>query len=177
MQPKNESRQELESKEERVAKITAKQAIIVALITALAGLSGAIIQKHVTSTNKVQEAKQSWLYITGVELSNTNTNHHVQIMVEVENTTFVYPSRIAGVLVSPNMEKPFFHLPIGREEYTVAFKIYSPWGPQPKRLETLDVMKIRQFNHEYECKLFSLDPERKMDSIAPSAVIKFELRY
>ena len=104
-----------EDSQVRVAKITAFQAIVVAVITVAGGSLGYFIGgSGKTKTETKQEIKQNWLTIKDVNYSGS-----VRIVVNVNGNNFSYPSdRIwAGNVENAPQEK--FPLPIA-EQYNIS---------------------------------------------------------
>lgn len=100
----------------RVAKITAFQAIVVAVITVAGGSLGYFIGGSGKSkTEAKQEIKQNWLTIEDVNYSGS-----VRIVVNVNGNNFSYPSNQiwAGSIENAPQEK--FPLPMA-EQYNIFF--------------------------------------------------------
>ncbi len=111
----------------RVAKITAFQAIIVALITVVGGGIG-----YFAGTSGPGEAAatpQRWLVIQGVE---GPPGVSVRIVASVNSIIYAYPADVPYTKIGPNMAEQKLPLPSDADEYTIGFvaqfKAMTPGG-------------------------------------------------
>jgi len=90
-----------ESTEERIAKISARQAIVIAIITALAGILGAAIQKYSTASLKESNDTKSYSSWAGSWETDTETYKYLRIEFNQSNGevkgTYRIPSQISGL--------------------------------------------------------------------------------
>ena len=135
------------STDEKVARITSRQAIIVALIGATSGFGGILIQKYFGSdqqysiqTPLVQDGAtqprstqggvtQKWLTIQDIE-SNILGPINYQLIIKVNGRAYSYPSRRLFMTSDiENTPRESFPLPIGTDHYSISFEaIYVPVG-------------------------------------------------
>jgi hypothetical protein len=109
-------------KEVQVAKITAKQAIAVALITALAGTAGAAITAYFRPEQKKPEPIVQHYIRMPVKLTGVGgSGYSVRIVAEVNGHAYSYPSRAVWADVTDSMESEAFPLPIGTNQFAVRF--------------------------------------------------------
>jgi hypothetical protein len=107
----------------RVAKISAVQAVVVAVITATAGVLAGYIGKSSTS---VPPQQQRWIVIDGAESQEYSV---VRIVATVNGVHFSYPSNSVWAEVGPSMSRERFPIP-SAERYTVSFRAFlSNLGP------------------------------------------------
>jgi hypothetical protein len=113
------------AKEVQVAKISSRQAIIVTLITSLAGLIGGIIGMGIKQTSSQANPPTSihQISIEGVEFSDCNDRCSVRIVVEVNGQTYSYPSRAIWGGIGPRMSKERFPL-VPSPEFKVNIKAF-----------------------------------------------------
>jgi hypothetical protein len=116
----------------QVASITAKQAVIVALITSIAGLLGAWIANQ----HKSPEAIERYIKITGVESS---TPGGARIILEVNGQAYSYPSRAIWAIVSSNMSQESFPLPQGASSFSVHLAGFFDSAGDIRTLNTQEV--------------------------------------
>ena len=117
-----------------VARITARQAIIVAVITSVAGLVGGMVgyfANHPANppTNPPEHAVayvQHRISIDGVALEGGDVESQklaIRVIVDVNGQAYSYPSRAIWADISPNMPKEEFPL-APAETYKVHFAAY-----------------------------------------------------
>lgn len=106
----------------QVAKISAFQAIIVATITAAAGLLAGYLAKPSEHNQDVQR----WLVIDGAEAKEHSL---IRIVATINGVYFSYPSNSVWTAVGPDMSKERFPLPTSKN-YSVSFRAFlSDPGP------------------------------------------------
>jgi hypothetical protein len=127
----------------RAARITATQAIIVAVITTFGGgVIGFLANQYGASNraNVAAEYSQRWLVIRNVEDS---ASRHVRIVASVNGLFFSYPSRAVWAETGPQMSSERFPLP-NQDSYKVAFSAFvtSPGAPDTGEAESQEVVSI-----------------------------------
>jgi hypothetical protein len=108
-------------KEVQVAKISSRQAIIVALITSIAGIIGAFVGIRVQTQKG--DAVPHQISIEGVEFPRCDDPCSVRIVVEVNGQTYSYPSRAIWGRIGPMMSKERFPL-VPSSEFKVNIKAF-----------------------------------------------------
>ena len=119
--------------DERTTRINAWQAIIVTLITALAGIVGAVIstiahknsEPPSSSATPAPPPTQHYLTITSVESGSDSPYVGVRIVAEVNGQPYSYPSRMVWNSLDPNMPSEAFPLPVGQNEYSIRFEAFA----------------------------------------------------
>jgi hypothetical protein len=107
----------------RVAKISALQAIVVAVITAAAGVFAGYIGK---SSTQAPPPQQRWIVIDGAESQAYSV---VRIVATINGVHFSYPSNSVWAEVGPSMSRERFPIPTA-DRYTVSFRAFlSNPGP------------------------------------------------
>ena len=150
--------------EVQVAKITAFQAITVALITVAGGSLGYFLGESGKAKNK-PEIKQHWLTIKTVDYSGL-----ARIVVNVNGNNFSYPSNQiwAGDLEKAPQEK--FPLP-GAEQYNISFAaLVCPSDP------TLGGAYETKFSHQEEIGRTQIPTGEKTASCIPNADSPSEIK-
>ena len=165
------------TKEERVAKITARQAIVVALITAAAGLIGAAIQKVSSTTNTA--VQQKWLKIRGVELEGFSKDSRVRVVIYVNGIALSYPSRAIWIKVGPQMSEEEFPLPIDTDKYKISFELFISFEHLDQvgsiRVDrSNEVIEVKQTPFKYDYKLYTVEAGIRGNEAV--STIKFEVR-
>jgi hypothetical protein len=107
-----------EHRDLQVARISARQAIIVASITAMAGLAGGYLARPPSAP----DGRQYRLHI--VRINTDGAEAAVRIVVDVDGQAYSYPSRALWADVVPNMSSEDFPLPAGKSEYRVRFSAF-----------------------------------------------------
>jgi len=102
----------------KVAKITATQAIIVALITTIGGVMGGVFIGK--SSKSVESVKQRWLHIHNVETSSPV----VRIVASVNGINYSYPSKAIWAEVGPTMSEEKFPLLYEADAYRISFSAF-----------------------------------------------------
>jgi len=117
-----------DNKEIQVAKITSRQAIIVAVISALSGLAGAVISGHF----RPDTAKASIQHFIKLptEIEGLPSGASVRIVADVNGEAYSYPTRYVWSDVKRTMPLERFTLPMAQDQYNVKFKVFvrSPSG-------------------------------------------------
>src|SRR6266478_3282185 len=123
---------------EKVAKISARQAVAVALISAAAGVAGALISSGTYSTSKQPPvaatqlpvatqppvATQHYLTIRSVGAGSHTDYVGFRIVVEVNGQAYSYPSRAVWNSFDSDMASEAFPLPLSQHEYWVRFEAF-----------------------------------------------------
>src|SRR5437660_6091079 len=105
-----------------VASITSRQAIVVAAITATAGLAGGYFGRPViNSSPTVPSTAEHRLRILRV---NALPGQAVRIVADVDGQGYSYPTRALWADVGPHMSQEDFPLPTGRLEYRIHFSAF-----------------------------------------------------
>jgi len=128
----------------RAAKITATQAIVVALITTFGGgLIGFFVNQGSISLPGIASAQVAhrWLVISNVE---DPARRHVRLVVSVNGLYFSYPSRAVWTETGPQMSVEKFPLPAS-DDYKVAFSAFvtSPGAAETEETSSQEVVSIR----------------------------------
>ena len=121
----------------RVASITAKQAIIVALITAAAGLAGAYVAQHGTPSAAVNRSVK----VTAVDSPDPGA---IRVVIEVNGQAYSYPSRVLWADVSDHMSQESFPVPSDALTYSVHISAYfrDANGGKVRFFQTQEVKNI-----------------------------------
>ncbi len=155
--------------------LTRKQALVVALIAALAGLAGAVIQR-----SSGPAITQAWIRIKGVELDETILGTKVRVVIKVDGNAYSYPSRAVWAKVSPHMSMEEFPLPVGKKEYRVSFEMFQiDDRGESEHYQSREIVTVREFPFESEYKLFlpfSRTGVGLFGGGPSTARIKFEIR-
>ena len=101
----------------KVAKITAFQAIIVALITVLGGGIGYFAAT--AGPNNSAASAQRWLVIQGVD---GPTGESVRIVATVNSVIYAYPADVPYTKIGSNMAEQKLPLPSGENRYRIGFE-------------------------------------------------------
>src|SRR3954467_5384460 len=119
----------------RLAKITAVQAIVVALIAAVAGIIGGYLGHERLSDAPLGKPKQ-WLTIDQVESGAFAT---CRIVLSVNGYNYSYPSTAVWARVGAS-PREYFALPPA-PAYRVAFRAIVPEGSDARLLESPEVQE------------------------------------
>ncbi len=122
----------------KVAKISAIQGIVVALITAVAGVAAGYIAR---GGGEASPIKQHWIEINSIESNNSTL---VRLVITINGINYSYPSKAVWAEIGPSMSKERFPLPQESENYRVSFSAFlSERGPAPTlRAESQEVKEI-----------------------------------
>jgi hypothetical protein len=116
----------------KVAKITAMQAILVALITSVASLTAGFLVAKKSSDIPASAVTQRWLVIERVEGDSTR---HVRIVAHVNGANFSYPSKAVWSEIGPQMSRERFPLPLESSTYRVSFSAFNKLPPPGAPIE------------------------------------------
>jgi hypothetical protein len=125
----------------QIAQITARQAILVAIVTAVSGLVGSIITARLkapdvprqkaldipgqTAPTPPEVPRQHRLEISGVELQFAGSGSYaVRVVAQVNGQAYSYPSTALWADVAPGMSHEEFPLAVGAEEYGITFQVF-----------------------------------------------------
>jgi hypothetical protein len=116
-------------KEIQVAKITSRQAIIVAIISALSGLAGAVISAHFRPEMATASAAQHFIKLP-TKIEGLPLGASVRIVADVNGEAFSYPTRYLWMDINRTMPLEKFPLPPSQDKFNVKFKVFvrSPDG-------------------------------------------------
>lgn len=155
----------------QVARISARQAIIVAAITALAGTSGLIgaaVQR--TTAPPPSVPAQAWLQIDGVEFNVPQPGLKVRITAFVNGISYSFPSQALWSAVGREMAPHALPLPLGDSAYTLSFGlIYADGdGTDVRYAQSSSTVRVRagQIPIDSDYKLFNVDAGTRTQAIA-----------
>jgi hypothetical protein len=112
-----------QQREIEVARITARQAIIVAMITAVAGLAGGYFGRPAVKSSPTDSPLiEHRLRILGV--SGAALGQAIRIVADVDGQGYSYPSRALWADIGPEMSQEDFLLPAGKVEYRIRFSAF-----------------------------------------------------
>lgn len=104
-----------------VAKITALQAVVVAIITTVAGAAVGYVGKPSSQITP----SQRWIVIDGAE---SQIYPFVRIVATINGVHFSYPSNAVWAGIGPSMPKERFPIP-SADSYNVSFRAFLNGGP------------------------------------------------
>jgi len=110
-----------EHRDVQVARITAKQAVIVATITALAGIAGGYFGRP-TADSALPQTRQYRLRILGV--TSVDTAWAVRIIAHVDGDNYSYPGQALWADIGSDMSQEDFPLVVGKSEYRIRFSAF-----------------------------------------------------
>jgi hypothetical protein len=121
----------------QVASVTAKQAIIVALITSLAGLAGA----YIANQRKPVDSVERRIKIDSIDALAAGA---VRVVIEVNGQAYSYPSRAVWEAVGQHISQETFPLPPGLSTFSVHVSAYflSAAGGETTLFQTQEVKSI-----------------------------------
>jgi len=111
-----------DAKEVQVARITARQAIIVAAITAVAGLLGAVISSSL-HTDTVKASTQHFIKMP-TRIAGLPEGTSIRIVADVNGQGYSYPTHFVWADVKSDMAIERFPLPVGQSEYNVEVSVF-----------------------------------------------------
>jgi hypothetical protein len=117
-----------------IAHITARQAIIVALITSVAGLLGA----YIANQQKKTDTTEHRIKFNAVQARESGA---VRVVFEINGQPYSYPSRVVWADVSQQMSTESFPLPNGLRSFSIHVFAYfrNDAGGSVHRFETQEV--------------------------------------
>lgn len=107
-----------------IARISAKQAIIVALITSMAGLLGAGIQKYGFDTASAAPV-QDEVRFRGIEFHGAPAVKRYRVVIDVDGTPYSYPGRSVWKDAGPKISELSFPLKAGVSKHSVGIEIFA----------------------------------------------------
>jgi hypothetical protein len=111
-------------KEIQVAKISARQAITVTVITALAGLLGVLATIYFRGDKPHSELVQRTLALPLRVIAPDSAKYSLRIVADVNGQYYSYPSRAIFADISDTMSVEKFLLPCNSESYSVSFTVF-----------------------------------------------------
>ena len=121
----NHQKKSLEHKDIRVARITLRQAVIVAAITAVATIFigwFTISSKDASSKNTI--TKPSQIKILGVKAENAEPYCQIRIVMNVNGQYYSYPSKAVWAVVGTQMQSEEFPILSNSERIILNFEIF-----------------------------------------------------
>jgi hypothetical protein len=163
-----------------VARITARQAIIVAVITSVAGLLGGMVGYFANHPAKPPEHAVAYtehrISIDGVRLeAGEEGSQHlaIRVMVDVNGQAYSYPSRALWADIGPNMSKEEFPL-VSAETYKVHFAAYL--RSQDGRVDNLQSQELLETSPG-SSRFYGLRPVNSgLDEHGPFLVIMYHVQ-
>ena len=178
-----------ERTEVQVARINSRQAVVVALISAITGIFGTLIGTGVFSGSEPVAVQQNWLKLQNVEMpaafsfgdrtSSINGSDNikgVRVIAEINGRAMSYPSRALWAEPGPEMSGEVFALPIG-ETYQLRFEILAQ--TESGRIgrfisQKVEEVGVQQIPLEKTYSLYEVGSEMSR-SHTPKATIKYSL--
>lgn len=140
----------------QIASITARQAIIVALITSVAGLVGVYIGNQHKNSDTVERR----IKLTTVDSPEPGA---VRIVFEVNGQPYSYPSRVIWADVSQHMSQESFPLPLSASSFSIHVFAYFRGSANGKirRFETQEAKGVSTSTlpTQSEIALYEVDSE------------------
>jgi len=146
-------------KEVQVAKISARQAIAVALITSIAGLVGAGIGIGLKTSSASAPGMVHRISVEGVDYQECRDRCAIRVVTEVNGQAYSYPSRVVWADIGPSMSKEQFPL-VSSPEFAVnitAFLRYPDGHIELLRSQVLNRDSAAALPVEREYRLFPVD--------------------
>lgn len=158
------------TKDIQIAKINARQTMVVALISAMTGIVIALLGTDFFSTkNTDTKVEQSWLTIVSVKLERPSEFHFgtikgVRIISEVNGNGISYPTRALWAEPNPEMSPEKFVIE-DSQEYKVRFEVLAigsdDEGLSQKYLarfisQKIDMIKVNQLPFEGVYELYEV---------------------
>jgi hypothetical protein len=138
----------------QIASVTAKQAVIVALITSLAGLIGV----YIGNQHKNSDTVERHIKLSAVDCDQPGA---VRVVFEVNGQPYSYPSRLIWADVSEHMSEESFPLPLNASSYSVhVFAYFKDENQQIRRFETQETkeVSVSALPDQSEIKLYEVTP-------------------
>lgn len=151
----------VESNEVQVARITARQAIIVAVITAVPVILAAFLTGYRSAP---RDNRQHWVTLKPLVAERDSDGSAVRVVALANSQAYSYPSRAVWADVGPRMSRESFPLPVGVAEFRVRFEVFlrRPDG-QIVQYTSQDVHEIKvaglEGSFEREYPVFPLDQD------------------
>jgi len=105
----------------QIARITARQAMVVALITALAGVSGVALQRYGLGGNqpRLEALQQDAVRFDGIEFQRPDTIKRYRVVLDVDGFPYSCPGRKVWTDVGLKPPEQMFPLKVGDSEHDV----------------------------------------------------------
>lgn len=105
----------------QIAKITARQAMVVALITALAGVSGVALQRYGLAKDqpKLEAPRQDAVRFDGIEFQEPDAIKRYRVVLSVDGIPYSYPGKTVWKDFGPKTPELMFPLKAGASEHNV----------------------------------------------------------
>ncbi len=159
----------------KVAKITATQTIVVALITTIGGgLIGFFVSSNKFPAHTASEHKQSWLVIHRID---DQAHRHVRIVASANGINYSYPSRAVWAETGPQMSSERFPLQYSKT-YRVAFSAFvtNPGASDTDETVSQEVEVISESQIPTGQKLYELYPlDRGYRGATPSLSVVYSI--
>lgn len=114
----------VESEKIKIARITARQAIIVALITAASGVLVGLLSGYRSGKSAQIDTVQRWITVKPVVAEPYTSGSAVRVIAMVNSQAYSYPSRAVWADIGPRMSKESFPLPVGADEFRFRFEVF-----------------------------------------------------
>jgi hypothetical protein len=170
-----------DSKEVQVAQISAKQAIIVASITALAGIIGAFISysQGIRHSEAIQSPAEPHHFLKIDSVEDLDAGGEVRIVMDVNGQPYSYPSRAVWDKILSDQPGESFPLEASQTEYVLHFSAFYRNGSnevteldnsEPLRIPTSSLPFLGSYN------LYGKTRDIAYRGGTPPLVVRFELR-
>lgn len=176
-----------ESREVQVARITARQGIVVAVVTAISGILLGILTGYQSGRSAPRDVRQHWVTLKPVVAEPDSEGNSVRVIVLANSQAYSYPSRAVWADIGPKMSRESFPLPIGADEYRIRFEVFlrRPDGRiilyTSQEVHEIEVSTLKG-SSEQEYAVFPLDQDfvrgagKGHDQLKPRLSIAYELR-
>jgi hypothetical protein len=176
-----------EPKEVQVARITARQAVVVALITAVSGILLGILTGYQSGRSAPRDVRQHWITLKPVVAEPASEGSAVRVVVLANSQAYSYPSRAVWADIGPKMSRESFPLPIGADEYRIRFEVFfrSPDSQiisyTSQEVHEIEVSTLKG-SSEQKYTIFPLDQDfvrgagEEQDKLRPRLSIAYEIR-
>lgn len=114
-----------EAPEIQVAKITAKQGMIGAVITAVSGILVGLLTGYQSAKPETHPSvRQHWITLKPIFAEPVSEGLAVRIVVLADSQAFSYPSRAVWSDIGPSMSEESFPLPLETSDYRLRFEAF-----------------------------------------------------
>jgi hypothetical protein len=144
------------------ARITARQAIIVAIITSMAGVLGAAIGYFANKSSSPAPSSPAPSVLHRVSIDSVRFDedgpYAVRIVADVNGQAYSYPSRAVWADIGPTMAKEEFPL-LPAQEYRIHFSAYLRLPNGEVEMLQSQVLQLAPPGIELHYELFRMDKE------------------